>query len=227
MLPVRLPPFPIEYGAFLHSRLCLRSSLHLILDLGQTEHPAIRGLVRARFCEIVERRAGGLNDVPGDERSAFGRALFGALDAAFPFKHGPAVKIVLRELRENAGEVDLAVARRAKAPGAIDPGLVAAVYALASCGMKLRVFDVKHLDALVIKIEVLEIIELLQNEMTGIKKDVAARMIADALEKHFKCRAVMQHFLRVNLETEVDSSLIERVQDGLPASGQFIERGFD
>src|SRR5882762_11841311 len=151
MLPVRLPPFPIEYGAFLHSRLCLRSSPHLILDLGQTEHPAIRGLVRAGFCEIVERRAGGLNDVPGDERSAFGRALFGALDAAFPFKDGPAVKIILRELREDAGEIDLTVARRAKASGAIDPRLIAAVYALSPGRMELRIFDVKHLDALMIK----------------------------------------------------------------------------
>ena len=165
--------------------------------------------------------------MPGDERSAFGRALFGALDAAFPFKHGPAVKIVLRELRENAGEVDLAVARRAKASGAVHPGLIAAVYALASCGMKLRVFDVKHLDALVIKIEVLEIIELLQNEMTGIKKDVAARMIADAIEEHFERSSVVQIFARVNLETQVDARCVKRIQDWLPASGQFIERGFD
>src|ERR1700756_2644014 len=227
MLPVRLPPFPIECGAFLHPRLCLRSSLHLILDLDQTEHPAIGGLIGAGFCKIVERRAGGLNDVPRDEGSAFGRALFGALDAAFPFEDGPAVKIVLRELRENAGEVDLAVARRAKASCAFHPGLIAAVYALASCGMKLRVFDVKHLDALVIKIQVLEIIELLQNEMAGIEKEVAARMIADAIEEHFERRAIVQIFARVNLETELDACCVKRIQDWLPASRQFVEGGFD
>jgi hypothetical protein len=100
------------------------------LDLGQTEHPAIGGLIRAGFCKIIERRARRLDNVPRDEGGTFGCALFSAFDAAFPLEDGPAVEIVLREFRENAREVDLAVTRRAKASCAIYPGLVAAVYAL-------------------------------------------------------------------------------------------------
>jgi hypothetical protein len=93
--------------------------------------------------------------------------------------------------------------------------------------MELRIFDVKHLDALVKEIQVLEVVELLQNEVAGIEKDVAAGMIAYAVEEHFECRAVVQVLAWVNLETEVNARGIERVQDGLPAGGQFIEGGFD
>src|SRR5258708_31534202 len=121
-----------------------------------------------------------------DEWSALGRALLGALYTAFPLENRPAVEIILCELGENAVEINLAIAGRTKTSGAIDPGLITTVDALASTGIKLRVFDVKHLDALMIKIEVFQIIELLQNEVAGVEQDIAARVIAHAIEKHFK-----------------------------------------
>src|SRR6266404_2473445 len=68
------------------------------LDLGQTEHAAVGCKVGAGLRKIIERRACSLNDVVRDEWRAFGSALLCALDAAFPFEHGPAIVSVLRQL---------------------------------------------------------------------------------------------------------------------------------
>src|SRR6266478_122562 len=184
-------------------------------------------MVGAGLRKIIETRACSLDDVVGDERRALGRSLLGALDTAFPFEDGPAVEAVLRQFGKDSGEVDLPIAGRAKAASAVDPRLISAVNALAPAGTKFRVFHVKHLDALVVEIDVLQVIELLQNKMTGIEQDVAAGMISSALEKHFEGYAIVQVFAGMNLEAEIDSGGVERVQDGLPASGQFVESGFD
>src|SRR6266446_2923589 len=184
-------------------------------------------MVGAGLRKIIETRACSLDDVVGDERRALGRSLLGALDTAFPFEDGPAVEAVLRQFGKDSSEVHLPIAGRAKTPGAIDPWLISAVNALAPAGTKFRVFHVKHLDALVVEIEVLQVIELLENKVTGIEEDVAAGMIACALEKHFKGYAIVQVFAGMNLEAKVHSRGVERVQDGLPARGQFVERGFD
>src|SRR6267142_4675960 len=128
MRPVRLPPCPSGCGVFPHLRLCLKSSLHPdVSNLCETEHAAIGRSIRAGLCEVIERRAGSLNDVASDEWRALGRALLGALDAAFPFEDRPAVEIILRELRENAVEIHLAVAGPTKTSGAIDPGVITTV----------------------------------------------------------------------------------------------------
>src|ERR1700686_740610 len=153
------------------------------LDLRKTEHAAVRGLIRAGLREIVKRRTGSLNDVVRNERRAFRGALLRALDAAFPFEDGPTVEIVLRELRENAREIYLAIAGRPKRSGAIDPWLIAPGDALPACRIELCVFDVKHFDALVIEVNVLQIIELLQNKMARVEENVAARIIVHAREK--------------------------------------------
>src|ERR1700688_1530931 len=120
------------------------------MDLRETEHAAVGGLIRAGLRKIVKRRAGSLNNMVRDERRAFRGALLRALDAAFPFEDGPTVEIVLRELRENAREIYLAIAGGSKTSGAVDPRLIAPVDALPTCRIELRVFDVKHFDALVI-----------------------------------------------------------------------------
>src|SRR6266404_6322945 len=133
----------------------------IVSNLSETEHAPIGGLIRAGLCKVIERGAGRLNDVARDEWRPFRRALFGALDAAFPFEHRPAVEIILSELGENPVESHLAIPGRTKTAGAVDPGLITTVDALASSGIKLRVFDVKHLNAPMIKIQVLQIIELL------------------------------------------------------------------
>src|SRR6267378_74165 len=74
----------------------------IVSDLRETEHAAIRGLIRSGPCEVIERRARCLNYMACDEWSALGSALLGALDAAFPFEDRPTVEIILRELGKNA-----------------------------------------------------------------------------------------------------------------------------
>src|SRR5882762_9111549 len=199
----------------------------IVSNLRETEHAAIRGLIRSGLCEVIERRARCLNYMACDEWSALGCALLGALDAAFPFEHRPAVEIMLREFGENPVEIYLAVPGRTKTSGAVDPGLIAAVHTLTSSGIELRVLDMKHLDPLVIKIQVLQIIELLQNEVAGVEQDIASRVTAHALEKHFKRRAVVQIFAGMNLETEINPRSVKCIENRLPASRQFVERGFD
>ena len=193
----------------------------------EAEHFAVGGLVGAGGGEIVECCRGGLDDVARDEGGAFGGALFGGLDAAFPFEDGPAGEIVLSQFGEDCGEIDLAVAERAEAAGAIDPRLKAAVDALATGRAELGVLDVKHLDALVVEVDVFEIVELLQDEVARVEKNVAARMIFHAVEEHFEAGAVVKIFAGVDFEAEVDADFVEFVEDRSPAFGEFVEGSFD
>src|SRR5213076_141037 len=91
--------------------------------LFEAEHFSIGRGVGAGSCEVVESAVRRSDDMPRNEWRAFGCALFAALDAAFPFEHGPTVKTVLRELGKNCFEVDLAIAGRAEPSGAVDLGL--------------------------------------------------------------------------------------------------------
>ena len=130
--------------------------------------------------EIVERLVGDADDVVGDELRALARAVLGVLQAALPFQHRPRVVADRRQFREDPAEVDLPVAERAEAPGAIDPGLEARIDALPAGRIELGVLDVERLDARGIDVDEGEIVELLQQEVRRIVVDVAARVIADA-----------------------------------------------
>src|SRR5690348_737335 len=163
----------------------------------------------------------------GNERSTFGRSLFAALEAALPFEYSPTLVVILGQLGKNRGEVHLAVTQRTKTARAIDPGLITSVNALPAGRAKLRVLHVKHFDALMIEIDVLEVIELLQNEMAGIKKQIASGMIVDPLQKHLKRRAIVDVFAGMNLKAKVDTGLVKRVENGSPSDGQFVESRFD
>ena len=72
-----------------------------------------------------------------------------------------------------------------------------------------------------------EVIELLQDEMAGVEEDVGARMIADAVEKHFEGRAVVEVFAGMDFEAEIDASFVKGVENGKPALGELVEGGFD
>ena len=113
----------------------------------------------------------------GDEGRAFRGALLGMLEAAFPFEHRPGVVVVGGELGEDRAEIDLAVAQRAEAAGAVDPRLVAGIDALAAVRVELGILHVKRLDALVVDVDEGEIVEMLQHEMRGIVVDVAALVV--------------------------------------------------
>src|SRR6266545_4128150 len=142
---------------------------------GDAEHPAVRGLVGAGAGEIVERLLGHMDDVVGDELRSFAGAVLRVLDAALPLEHRPAGIVVLRQFREDRLEVHLTVAQGTEPARAIDPRLESAIHALLAGRIELGVLDVKHADPVVIKVDVLEIVELLQHEVAGIIQQVAAR----------------------------------------------------
>src|SRR5688572_24458494 len=96
------------------------------------EHLAVGLQIGATGGEIIESPLGHADDMIADEGSAFARTFLRMLDAAFPFHDRPALEAVLRELREDGAEIDLAVAQRTEAPRPVDPGLIAAIDAAAA-----------------------------------------------------------------------------------------------
>ena len=52
-------------------------------------------------------------------------------------------------------------------------------------------------------------------------------MVVEPFQKHFKSDPVVKIFTRMNFKTDIDTSLVEGVEDGMPAFGQFIECGFN
>ena len=92
---------------------------------------------------------------------------------------------------------------------------------------ELRILDVEHPDALVIGVDEAEVVELLQDEVTGVVEQVAARMVAGALQEHLERDAVMQVLARMNLVAEVDFRPDRRHRGSVPALGQFVEGRLD
>ena len=121
----------------------------------------------------------------------------------------------------------MSVAQRAEAPCALDPALVARVDALAPRRVELGVLDVERVDALVVDVDEVEIVELLQHEVRRVVVDAAARMATDPFEQHLEGHAVHQVFARMELEADVDAGIVVGVEDRLPALGELVEGGLD
>src|SRR5438105_9060664 len=100
-----------------------------------------------------------------DELRAFARTVLRVLERAFPLQHRPAVEIIGCKLGEYAAEIDLSVTQRTKPPCPIDPALETSIDALPACRIEFRILDVEGLDALVIDVDVIEVVELLQQEV--------------------------------------------------------------
>ncbi len=81
----------------------------------------------------------------------------------------------------------------------------------------------KHLDAVMIDIDEVEIVEHLQHEVRRVIEHVATGMIIDPLQKHLEGDAVMQILTRMDLIAKIDAGLVEGVEDRPPALRQFIE----
>src|SRR5712691_7115484 len=138
--------------------------------------------------------------MPLDKRRPFRRSLLAALDATLPLQYRPSRKLILRQLGKYGAEIHLPIPRRTKPPRSIYPTLIPAVNALPSRRTKLRILHMKHLDPLVVQVDKLQIIKLLQHEMARIKKYIASRVLAHALQKHFKRDPIVQIFARMDLE---------------------------
>src|SRR6188474_1256685 len=122
------------------------------------EHLLVRRQIDAAAGEVVERPIGNADDVVGDEDCALPCAILRVLEAAFPLHHRPAREVIGGHLGEDRAEVDLPVAERTEASGAIDPRLEAAVHALPAGRVELGVLDVEDLDALVVDVDVVEVV---------------------------------------------------------------------
>src|SRR5208282_6200089 len=118
--------------------------------------------------------------------------------------------------------VYLAVPRRTKPPGAVQPRLVSAINALLARSAKLRVLHVKHFNSRMVEIDKLQVVELLQHKMAGIVKQVAAGMLAHTFQEHFKRRAIVQILPRVNFKTKIDPGIVKRIKDRDPPFREFI-----
>src|SRR5579863_1051371 len=177
--------------------------------------------------EIVEHPIGHLDDVARDELRALARRDLRMLEAAFPLVHRPAGEIISGELGKDRLEIDLPVAERAVAAGALEPALVAAIHPLLRGRIELGVLDVEHLDPVVIGVDEAEIIHALLDEVAGVVIDIAALVAADRVEEHVERVAVEDILARVDLEAEVDAALVEGVEDRLPAAALFGEAFLD
>src|SRR5581483_8614198 len=144
-----------------------------------------------------------------------------------PLKYRPAFEVILRKLGENSAEINLAIAKRAETSGTLDPRLVSAVNTLAAARPKLGVLHVEHFDPLVINVDELQVIELLQNKVTGVKKNVATFVPVESIEEHLKADAVVQVFAGVQFETEVDAGVVKQLKNRFPSFCQLVERSFN
>src|SRR5690606_27452620 len=125
------------------------------------------------------------------------------------------------------GEVDLTVADRAEAPCPVYPGLEAAIDALTTGWIELGILHVEGLDAILVDVDVVEIVELLQHEVARIVEQVGARVVVHALKEHLVGDAVVQVLAGMDFVADVDARFIKGVEDRRPAAGQFVEGFLD
>ena len=81
----------------------------------------------------------------------------------------------------------------------------------------------EHLDALVIDVDVVQIVELLQHEVAGIIEQIGAGMVFHPLEEHLVGDAIMQVFTRMDFVAEIDPVLVKGIQDRQPAARQLVK----
>ena len=85
----------------------------------------------------------------------------------------------------------------------------------------------KHPDALVVDVDVVQVVELLQHEMAWVVENITAFVVVHTLQEHLERDPVVQILTRMDLITHVDPGFVERIQDRAPAPRQLVERGLD
>src|SRR3546814_13458777 len=98
------------------------------------------------------------------------------LQAAFPFGYRPAGIAILCQPGENPAEIDLLVAQRAEAAGAIDPVLKAAIDPRSPGRVELGVLDGEHVDPLVKNVDERQIFSRLDRKGGVSGKSASARV---------------------------------------------------
>src|SRR5215468_4516751 len=142
--PPPIMPSRIRGGG--RSTISSTATLALPSRLLDAKHAFDLRLLGGRSGEIIECLVGDANDVVRDELRTFARAVFGILQAAFPFQDGPGAVADRCQLGKNGRKVDLAVAKRPEATGAINPRLESRVDALLARWVELCILHMKRLD---------------------------------------------------------------------------------
>src|SRR4051812_2699606 len=120
--PMKAPSPPPTIPSRMRGSAMSCTPVELCQRSGKTQCPPDLRCVARTAGKIVKRPIGDADDVVADEGRALARAVLGVLQAAFPLQHRPAVESDRCHARKNRLEVDLPVAERAEAAGAIDPG---------------------------------------------------------------------------------------------------------
>lgn len=109
--------------------------------------------------EFAKCLVGDADDVRLDKLQPFTRSIFRMLQRAFPFDNGPTVRLACVIL-ENTAPTTLPVTERAEAACTVDPALIAAMVFTPPPGrIEFRILDVEHLDAVLVDVDIVEIIE--------------------------------------------------------------------
>src|SRR5262249_13472530 len=122
-----------------------------------------------------------------------------------------------------AFEINLAIAKRPEPSGPLRPRLIPAVDTHSPARSKLGVLDVKPRNALPVKLDEFEVIELLQQQMTRVVIDARGGMVVGVFEEEFKRGAVEEVGAGMQLIAEDAAVVVGHVEKRLPAAGQFRE----
>src|SRR5699024_1100751 len=196
------------------------------LVFGKSKHLIIKLLIRLGAGKIVKSLISCTDYIIVDEFGSPAGSIFGMLLAAFPFEHCPIFNVEFGELAEYFLKVNLPISDRTKSARPVNPGLIASVHAAASGGIKLGIFNVKHINFVVINIDKLQIIHALQHKMAGIVQNFYPRMVAGGFQKAFIGNAIVQVFAGMNFVANVYAALFKGIQNRLPFLGKLIESGF-
>ena len=85
----------------------------------------------------------------------------------------------------------------------------------------------EDLDALVVEVDELQVVQLLQHEVRRVVKNARPRVLVHGIQEPLECHPVVHVFAGMDLEAHVDARAVERVQDRLPASPQLRKRLLD
>jgi len=109
-------------------------------------------------------------------------------------------EIVLGKLAENRHGNLLTIHRANETSGPLEPVEIAAIWPGTPVRAKFGILDMKGADAIVIQVDERQVVQLLQDKMTGIEQDVGARVIIDGGQKPFERGPVVQILARMQLK---------------------------
>src|SRR5690606_35447773 len=102
----------------------------------------------------------------------------------FPLHHRPSLVIVFCQFGKYRFKVYLAIARTSIPTRSFQPTLVTAKCTLFARGIKLSIFYMKSSYALVVKIDIPDIVEALQHKMRGVVQNAGTGMVVHFFQEH-------------------------------------------